>query len=177
MIRQPAQSDPNSHLSDNDLPHHVIMVTDWFHETAFQQFSKYAHNFGSLSRPDTIILNGKGHRLDGDYFGFSHHEIFNVEKSQRYRFRVIDTGVAGCQLHLSIDGHVLTLIATDGYPVQPYDVTSIVLDSADRYDFIVHANRKVDNYWLRIEVCVSEYFKYSMVSTRLLKVDSVKGAD
>ena len=144
--------DPNSDLYDYDLPQHVIIVNDWYHVTAFQQLSKFVHgNFGDLN-PESIIINGKGHRLDGDYSGYSHHEIFGVEKGQRYRFRVIDAGVGSCQLHLSIDGHVLRLISTDGNPVEPYDVTTIVMTSADRYDFIVHANGKVDNYWLRIEV-------------------------
>ena len=170
VIRQPAQSDPNSHLYDYDLPQHVIMVTDWFHDTATYKFMDFLFNIsGALRRelqPDRIILNGKGHKSDGDYFGYSPHGIFEVEKGQRYRFRAIDTGIAACELYLSIDGHVFTLIATDGNPVQPYDVTSIVLDSADRYDFVVDANRKVDNYWLRVEVCVLEYFKYPMVSIR-----------
>ena len=171
VIRQPAQSDPNSHLYDHDLPQHVIEVTDWFDVTATHKFKDLFYNIsGELRRelqPDMLLLNGQVHRLDDKYLGYSHHGIFDVEQHQRYRFRVIDTGIAACEISFSIDGHVLTLIATDGNPVQPYDLTSIVLDSADRYDFIVHANRKVDNYWIRLEVCTLTIVLPGVVATRL----------
>ena len=165
VIRQPAQSDPNSHLYDHDLPQHVIEVTDWYHETAEYEYADFLYNFTGYSRrelqPKTFILNGKGHRFVDNYLGYSHHEIFEVEKGQRYRFRVIDTGIAACQLRFSIDGHVLTLIATDGNPVEPFNLTSVALDSADRFDFIVHANREVDNYWIKFEVvCALDCFQY-----------------
>ena len=173
VIRQPAQADPHSHLYDHDLPEHVLIVTDWYHETAEYEFADFLYNFTGYSRrelqPKSIVLNGKKH--SENYFGFSQYEIFEIEKGQRYRFRVIDTGIAACQLVISIDGHVLTLISTDGNPVHPYEVTSIALDSADRYDFIVHANRKVGNYWLKIEaVCVLDCFQYTMVFLDLLSL-------
>ena len=177
VIRQPAPSDPNSHLYDHDLPQHVIMVTDWFNDTATFKFLDFLYNIsGALKRelqPDIVILNGKGHRLGEEYLSYSPNGIFEVEKDQRFRFRVIDTGIAACEFYFSIDGHVLTLIATDGNPVQPYNVTSIVLDSADRYDFIVHANRKVDNYWIRIEVSLLRSFTYYDVASRISKLESL----
>ena len=159
VVKQPAQTDPNSHLYDCDLPQHVIIVTDWHHETFFTKWFTFMHinhnednNIG-----DAILLNGKGQRLDADYL-FSDYEIFEVKEGQRYRFRGISTGLFSCQLELSIDGHVITLISTDGYPVQPYNVTSVYFDGGETYDFVVHADRKLGNYWMRIEVGVCVFF-------------------
>ena len=53
--------------------------------------------------------------------------IFKVKKGFRYRFRVIDAGLEFCPMQFSIDKHNLTLIATDGNPIDPVEVESFVL--------------------------------------------------
>jgi iron transport multicopper oxidase len=49
----------------------------------------------------------------------------------------------------SIDGHELTVIEADGNNVDPLVVDSIQIYQGQRYSFVLHANQKVDNYWLR----------------------------
>ena len=62
-----------------------------------------------------------------------------------------------CQMQISIDEHKLSLISTDGYPVRPLEVDSYYMDGGDRYDFVIKADKEIGNYWLKVEVCVSEY--------------------
>ena len=49
----------------------------------------------------------------------------------------------------SIDGHKLTVIATDGYLVEPVEVDYIALHTAERYDFVLHANQDRGDYWIK----------------------------
>ena len=49
------------------------------------------------------------------------------KKDFRYRFRVINSGTQYCPLRVSVDNHNLTIIATDGNPVQPVKVTSFYI--------------------------------------------------
>ena len=70
---------------------------------------------------DGILINGKGidvqldtltkkPRLDYE----TPRSTFQVTKGKRYRFRMINSGVQYCPLHVSFDNHSLILIATDG---------------------------------------------------------------
>ena len=54
---------------------------------------------------------------------------------------------------LSIDSHKLTLIAADGFLIQPIqNLDYIILHSGERYDFIVDADKDSNlNYWIRAE--------------------------
>ena len=54
---------------------------------------------------------------------------------------------------LSIDSHKLTLIAADGFLIQPIpDLDYIILHAGERYDFVVDANQNSSqNYWIRAE--------------------------
>ncbi len=49
----------------------------------------------------------------------------------------------------SIDDHKLHVIATDGHDVIEYCVDSIIINSGERYDFYIVADKPVDNYWVR----------------------------
>ena len=55
-------------------------------------------------------------------------------------------------LRLSIDGHLLTTIATDAYTIEPIkNVDYIIIHSGERYDFLLTANQTISNYIMRIE--------------------------
>ena len=43
-------------------------------------------------------------------------KVYNVTKDQKYRFRVIGSGMI-VPLRISVDGHSLSVVATDGYEV------------------------------------------------------------
>lgn len=76
-------------------------------------------------------------------------EVFKVTKNYRYRFRVINAGFLNCPIELSVDDHNLTVIASDGFDLEPVEVASLVLYAGERFDFILYANQKINNYWIR----------------------------
>jgi FtsP/CotA-like multicopper oxidase with cupredoxin domain len=64
----------------------------------------------------------------------------------------LNTGVQYCPLELSIDKHNLTVISTDGNPVEPISIKSFFVMPGERVDFILNANQnKSKNYWIKVK--------------------------
>ena len=76
-------------------------------------------------------------------------EIFRVKQGKRYRFRVIGS-INICHVVVSVQDHPLTVIGTDGSPIEPVEVSRIGVASGERYDFVLTANQEIGNYWFRI---------------------------
>ncbi|XP_310270.3 uncharacterized protein LOC1271472 [Anopheles gambiae] len=77
-------------------------------------------------------------------------KVFHVDKGRRYRFRLINAEFLNCPVELSIENHNLTVIASDGFGIQPLeDLGSFVSYAGERFDFIVKANQPVANYLIR----------------------------
>jgi L-ascorbate oxidase len=77
---------------------------------------------------------------------------FNVNYNKRYRFRVLNTGVQYCPLEFSIDEHNLTVISTDGNPIQPVNVKSFFIMPGERVDFVLNASQNSNkNYWIKVK--------------------------
>lgn len=53
-------------------------------------------------------------------------EVFTITPGRRYRFRLINSYSSVCPSQLTIEGHDLILIATDGEPVRPVRVNTII---------------------------------------------------
>ena len=54
---------------------------------------------------------------------------------------------------MSIDGHKLTVVGTDGYWLEPIkEVDYVIIHSGERYDFLLDATQtSLENYWIRAE--------------------------
>ena len=91
------------------------------------------------------LINGKG-RLTSDTYSLL--SIFNVEPDKAYRFRVV-----GAQRHfaykIEVEGHKLTVVATDGHFIQPVEADYLIVHTGERYDFILNATQPPDNYLIR----------------------------
>uniref|UniRef100_A0A1A9WRU6 Uncharacterized protein n=1 Tax=Glossina brevipalpis TaxID=37001 RepID=A0A1A9WRU6_9MUSC len=136
IVRQPLNENLHKELYDYDLTEHVIIIQDWL------------RNFDE-SKPKTILINGLGESsIENKPILYAR---FIVNKGQRYRFRVIFNGITNCPISFSIDQHDLLIIASDGNDIEPLKVQQIMFHGGERYDFVLHANRKVNNYWLRIK--------------------------
>lgn len=75
-----------------------------------------------------MLINGKGQFRDPNT-GFMTNtplEIFTMTPGKRYRFRMINSLASVCPAQLTVQGHDLTLIATDGEPVHPVKVNTII---------------------------------------------------
>ena len=81
--------------------------------------------------------------------------FFNVERGNRYRFRMIGSQV-NYAYRFSIAGHRLRVIATDGIDATiPSSLTNevdfIIVHVGERYDFVLEASQSVNNYLMLIE--------------------------
>ncbi|KAF6203776.1 hypothetical protein GE061_002111 [Apolygus lucorum] len=150
VVRQPPSQDPNSHLYDYDLTTHVMLLSDWMHEDAQERFpGRLAANQGQ--DPETLLINGKGQFEDPNtrYRTNTPLEIFTITPGRRYRFRMINSLATVCPAQLTIQGHPLVLISTDGEPVHPVVVNTIISFSGERYDFVITADQPVGAYWIQ----------------------------
>lgn len=53
-------------------------------------------------------------------------EIFTMTPGRRYRFRMINSLASVCPVQLTVQNHALTVIATDGEPVHPMPVDTVI---------------------------------------------------
>ena len=51
-------------------------------------------------------------------------QVYHVTAGKRYRMRVISNAVFSCPIQFSVDGHNMTMIASDGKPFEPFEVIS-----------------------------------------------------
>ncbi|XP_072044921.1 uncharacterized protein [Amphiura filiformis] len=146
IVNQAPDRDPNSDLYDFDLPEHVVIVQAWPDLPA----TPFGETPGQIPAP---TINAKGQFkqfVKGNDTAYTPREVFQVKQGQRYRFRVI--GNNNCHMYVSVDGHNLTAIATDGAPIKPVSVDRIGVASGERYDFVLTADQDVGNYWFRVQV-------------------------
>ncbi|XP_070065997.1 uncharacterized protein stw isoform X3 [Drosophila virilis] len=151
VVRQPPSRDPNSHLYDFDLTTHIMLISDWLHEDAAERYpGRLAVNTGQ--DPESMLINGKGQFRDPNT-GFMTNtplEIFTITPGRRYRFRMINAFASVCPAQVTIEGHGMTVIATDGESVHPVNVNTIISFSGERYDFIITADQPVGAYWIQL---------------------------
>ncbi|XP_059471482.1 uncharacterized protein LOC132194315 [Neocloeon triangulifer] len=151
VVRSTPARDLHSHLYDFDLTNHVMMIQDWMHEDSTERFP------GRLQvrpgqDPDTILINGRGQFRDPQTGLMTNTplEVFTVTPGRRYRFRLINAFCTVCPAQLTIEGHPLTVIASDGEPVQPTPVNTIISFTGERYDFVINADQPVGAYWIQV---------------------------
>ncbi|KAG5325774.1 LAC4 protein, partial [Pseudoatta argentina] len=141
IVRQADFREPHRALYDIDDPNHVVLVTQWQHSLPEVPFNQ------EHLKP-VLLINGKGRQPNGPAVPFS---TFTVIPGRRHRFRVANAGGAGvCPVTLFIDGHSLLLIALDGHPIEPRQVTSITLAKGERADFILKASKRIGSYWMYV---------------------------
>jgi hypothetical protein len=51
----------------------------------------------------------------------------NVKSGLKHRMRIINMGCFECPFHLQVEGHRLSVVAVDGFPVKPVTVDTIIL--------------------------------------------------
>lgn len=131
--------DPHRHRYDVDDESTVITLADWYHVVAPQA--------GLIPTPDSTLINGLG-RFNGG--PASPLAVIKVRKGKRYRFRLISIGCDPNYI-FSIDGHRMTIIEVDGVNHKPLTVDSLQIFVGQRYSFVLTANQKPGNYWIRAD--------------------------
>jgi len=166
-------------LYDNDLPdQHTIMLMDWQRDSSIDLFYTIGTSLRywkesedndppltqySVTRgPDrtelgptpfwSAILNDKGRHFDESgqtNIKPTSLNYFNVSRGNRYRFRLI--GAQGLYpFRFSIEGHKLTVIASDGVAIEHIEsVDYVIVNTGERFDVVVHANNtEQKNFWI-----------------------------
>ncbi|XP_014787382.1 uncharacterized protein LOC106881493 [Octopus bimaculoides] len=103
----------------------------------------------SLFQFNSGLVNGRGRYYDesGNHNG-APLTVFEVKSGEHYRFRVIAAG-ALYPFEVSVDGHQMVVVASDGYELEPTPVDFFTINPGERIDFTIHANNSVGNYWIR----------------------------
>ncbi|KAI9846740.1 MAG: hypothetical protein M1838_001147 [Thelocarpon superellum] len=136
-----------------------IFLTDYYHTEYFKLVEAISGTDPEAATlavySDNNLINGKmdfncSVITDGtpcvDGAGLA---TFNFTSGKTHRLRLINAGAEGMQF-FSIDDHILTVIANDFVPIQPYDTTLVTLGVGQRTDVLVKAiGRPTDTYWMR----------------------------
>ncbi|HMK34804.1 MAG TPA: multicopper oxidase domain-containing protein [Desulfomonilaceae bacterium] len=136
----------------------IVMINDWFHipadqvlenviNGAYMQMDKASEGMPDVGDVpfESALINGKG-RFDSS--SESPLEIYEVTAKDRVRFRIINSS-STYAFQFAIDGHTLSVIATDGALTRPLQVKSLIIDVGETYDVIVNADQPVASYWIR----------------------------
>lgn len=153
VIRTPKSTDLNGNTYDMDAPDHTLMILDWLNTTAEERFPGLRQRLpGQLpiaflldDRRRTQLAPGQQNVAPVQY-----KEVW-VDKGKRVRLRLVAGLCTVCGVQFSIEGHDLTLIATDGTPVIPVNVRSVVMFSGERYDVVLNANQNAGTYWIHMK--------------------------
>ncbi|XP_017889706.1 laccase-4-like isoform X2 [Ceratina calcarata] len=150
IVREPSEYDPSSSLYDFDLANHVIFINDWLSE---ESTSRIPGRRAGQTRTDaeSYLINGKGRFIDSS--GATANipfEVITVDANQRYRFRLINSFCTTCPGELTVEGHNLTVINSDGQPIKPIVVDSLVSLAGERYDFVINTNQEPGAYWIQL---------------------------
>lgn len=130
VVREADQTEPHRKLYDEDLKEHVLMLSEWL---------------GADGKVESILINGKGPPSTDNM------ETFQIMQGKRYRFRIAYVaGTSTCPITLTIQGHLLIVIALDGNPVEPHEVFSISLSKGERLDFVLRATEKPMTYLIKV---------------------------
>jgi FtsP/CotA-like multicopper oxidase with cupredoxin domain len=66
--------------------------------------------------------------------------VFDVKPGERIRLRLINAG-ADTPFRVAVGGQPMSVIATDGYPVNPVSTGALLIGMGERYDIVVTINR------------------------------------
>ncbi|XP_064601859.1 uncharacterized protein LOC135467880 [Liolophura sinensis] len=155
IVRTPKDLDPSGILYDVDDSDHVVIVNDWLPVISIGRYINQMHDKFDLTWPISSLVNGHARKFEvvdkantSIPAAYTPMELFNVNQNMTYRFRVIGASTT-CPMKLSVDSHLITVIATDGMPIVPRVANTMIINPGERYDFVLHANMPVDNYVIR----------------------------
>lgn len=139
-----------NHDWDSDLGHMKMLYGVYDGREKWGGAQSLDGSFFSLFKVQSGLINGRGRYYDPDtgVHNQAPLTVFHVIEGKKYRFRVIGTG-ALYPFRISVDNHVMTVIASDGYDLDPVEAESFVINPGERFDFEITADQTVGNYWIR----------------------------
>ncbi|KAL3875074.1 hypothetical protein ACJMK2_038012, partial [Sinanodonta woodiana] len=160
IVREPVRRDPVASLYEVDSSDHILVLQDFLDYWTIIRYMNEMHNMWEVSMPIAGLINGRGQKhvvLDEYHIinttvnqSMTPREVFMVKANTSYRFRIISVAPR-CPFILSVDSHIMTVIATDGAPLKPVIVDSLVIGSGERYDIVITANQNPGNFWIKCQ--------------------------
>ncbi|XP_057332184.1 uncharacterized protein LOC130672020 isoform X1 [Microplitis mediator] len=149
IVRKP--SDPLKKYYDYDLAEHVMTIWHWYDMSTVSKLATVLHRYSSVYGYSFLIngLSSKAKFVSQNNSYETPKEIFHVNKGKRYRFRVMFNSPIYCPVQVSVDNHQLLMIASESGVFEPVLVDTFIINAGERYDFVLDANQKPDNYWIR----------------------------
>jgi L-ascorbate oxidase len=140
----------------------TLMLTDWWHEQVRTLAAGLAQKtFRWVGDPASVLINGKGCfaksvskvqcTVNITCPSIDRAHVIDVEPGKTYRLRLINSGALS-YLNFAIEGHVLTVVEIDGHYVEPYNTSSIELNTGERVSVLLTANQPVANYWAHAQI-------------------------
>ncbi|KAJ3072331.1 laccase [Podochytrium sp. JEL0797] len=140
--------DPYAGIYDEEI---VVTLADNFHRGADEVLRTYYNAFDPV--PDSGLINSIGQFNCSFATGVcitpnDPHKIYNVVQGKRYRLRIINMS-AHAAFQVSLDGHNMTVIESDGVYTNPTVVNNLPISTSQRYSVIINATQPVGNFWFR----------------------------
>ena len=134
----------------------VVILDDWLDGVTatppevFAELSKGMGDAGEMGgmRMGNILMGAKSEALGGDAGDvyYPHYlingrppadpETYTSAPGNRVRIRLINAG-GDTAFRVALAGHKMTITHTDGFPVEPTDVDTVLLGMGERFDVIV----------------------------------------
>ena len=134
---------------------YTITVNDWFPDTGPNMIAHFLSpaSAGEEPVPQSGLLNGRNnyscaYKQPTQCTQQGTLPTYAMVPGKKYRFRVINTS-AYTNWQLSIDQHDMQIIEADFTDLQALTVQTLSINIGQRYSFIVTANQKPGNYWIR----------------------------
>lgn len=137
----------------------VLLINDWFLEPGDTLLAQLLHGGmekmpGEMQMKDrkdigdvpfqSGLINGKGRAPQDTTTPLT---VMQVTRGETIRLRLINAS-STYALRFQIDGHPLTVIASDGQPMQPVTVDNLPICVGERYDVLLKANQG-GAHWIR----------------------------
>ncbi|KAK4047170.1 hypothetical protein OIO90_006279 [Microbotryomycetes sp. JL221] len=133
-------------------------MNDWYHRQSSDLVTQYLSMQGMTGQglsgvsqgnepvPDSGLINGVGQ------WGSSQaYSSYTLQANKTYKLRLINSG-SFAAIRFSLDDHVLTVVEADGTDMEPFDVSGLVIQVAQRYSVLVRTNQTAQAYWMRATV-------------------------
>ena len=156
----------------------ILFYVDIYPNFIGFDYAKLLGGGGSLSWSDESIegdrissglLKWAGGTLNGE-----DQPVIQVDNGL-HTFRIINGG-SQTPFLFSIDKYKLTVVASDGYPVEPYETDVVQIGIAERYDVKVNFNITTDtqNVWIRAYTPSKNQDKRILGVLRIRKYDNIQ---
>ncbi|XP_074657287.1 uncharacterized protein LOC141910493 [Tubulanus polymorphus] len=133
---------------------HRHASTGWFLMVVLGIFDQIKERYDDHASTEfhSGLINGRGRFMDenGTFLTNGPLTEYCVRQGNYYRFRLFGSQ-ADSYFIVSIDGHNMTVVTSDGQDLKHTLVTHVVVTPGERFDVLVLADQPIDNYWIRAD--------------------------